>query len=270
MRLVGSGPTLLAVLLGISCGLTAQEKVCQGISNQLTLLGGYDIHYNNLVKMYSNCTVVLENLEITYIQEHRDLSFLSSVREVGGYVLIAINMVLTIPLANLRLIRGHTLYNGQYALAVIIQWWDIVDKSTNPSMLFTNQTYPRTCKRCHANCNGSCWTDGQQHCQTVTKLLCADQCPGRCLGTEPNDCCNKHCAAGCTGPRDTQCLVCKAFNDDGVCKANCPRLMIYDPASYQQAPNPNAKFSFGSTCVKSCPRKAAIPIPPFLYLERGK
>lgn len=55
---------------------SASLIVCQGLSNKLTLLGKYDDHYRNLVRMYSNCSVVLENLEITYIQEHHDLSFL--------------------------------------------------------------------------------------------------------------------------------------------------------------------------------------------------
>lgn len=50
--------------------------MCQGISNRLTLLATVDDHYNNLVRMYSNCTVVLENLELTYIQDYHDLSFL--------------------------------------------------------------------------------------------------------------------------------------------------------------------------------------------------
>ena len=51
-------------------------SVCQGLSNKLTLLGNYDEHYRTLVRMYSNCTIVLENLEITYVQQHHDLSFL--------------------------------------------------------------------------------------------------------------------------------------------------------------------------------------------------
>lgn len=50
---------------------------CKGMSNQLTLLGSHDNHYNNMVKLYSNCSVVLENLEITYTLEHHDLSFLN-------------------------------------------------------------------------------------------------------------------------------------------------------------------------------------------------
>lgn len=35
-----------------------------------------DNHYLKMKKMYSDCNVVLENLEITYIQENQDLSFL--------------------------------------------------------------------------------------------------------------------------------------------------------------------------------------------------
>lgn len=52
------------------------HAVCQGSNNKLTLLGTVEDHYQNLVKMYSNCTVVLENLEITYTSDQHDLSFL--------------------------------------------------------------------------------------------------------------------------------------------------------------------------------------------------
>lgn len=50
--------------------------VCQGVTNRLNLLGTKEDHYRNMVKTYSNCTVVLENLEITHMEDHRDLSFL--------------------------------------------------------------------------------------------------------------------------------------------------------------------------------------------------
>lgn len=51
-------------------------SVCQGTSNLLTLLGTREYHYESMVRMYSNCSVVLENLEITYTLENQDLSFL--------------------------------------------------------------------------------------------------------------------------------------------------------------------------------------------------
>uniref|UniRef100_A0A671Y6K6 Receptor protein-tyrosine kinase n=1 Tax=Sparus aurata TaxID=8175 RepID=A0A671Y6K6_SPAAU len=276
-------------------------SVCQGMSNQLTLLGSRENHYENLVRMYSNCSVVLENLEITYSLEHQDLSFLQSIQEVGGYVLIAMNEVATIPLDNLKLIRGQNLYEGQFALLVMsnynrnhssptvnytsglrqlqlsslneilkggvkmtynpllcyvetIQWWDILDRTSNPIMLFKTDNFTRNCQKCDPGCvNGSCWAPGPKHCQRFTKLQCAEQCSGRCRGPKPIDCCNEHCAAGCTGPRATDCLACRQFNDDGTCKDACPRPTIYDQKTHQEVNNPKAKFAFGATCVKACP-----------------
>lgn len=48
--------------------------------------------------------------------------------------------------------------------------------------------------------------------------------------------------------------ACRDFNDDGTCKDNCPPQTLYDPKTHQVVPNPNAKFTFGATCVKACPR----------------
>ncbi|XP_040921570.1 melanoma receptor tyrosine-protein kinase-like [Toxotes jaculatrix] len=302
----GGGAALLLLLLGRCCCTSPGRRVCQGMSNQLTLLGTRENHYDNIMRMYSNCSVVLENLEITYTLEHQDLSFLQSIQEVGGYVLIAMNEADTIPLVNLRLIRGQNLYEGQYALLVMsnynrnhssatlrytsglrqlqlsslteilkggvkmthnpllcntetIQWWDILDKASNPRMLFKNNTFAGTCEKCDPGCvNGSCWTAGPDHCQRFTKLQCAEQCSRRCRGPKPIDCCNEHCAAGCTGPRATDCLACRDFNDDGTCKDTCPPLKLYDPKTHQVVNNPNAKFTFGATCVKACPHNYVV------------
>lgn len=51
---------------------------------------------------------------------------LQSIEEVGGYVLIALNTASRIPLDNLRIIRGHSLYEGEFALAVLANY----DKAT--------------------------------------------------------------------------------------------------------------------------------------------
>uniref|UniRef100_A0A3Q1F4S2 Receptor protein-tyrosine kinase n=1 Tax=Acanthochromis polyacanthus TaxID=80966 RepID=A0A3Q1F4S2_9TELE len=271
--------------------------VCQGISNRLNLLGSKDDHYLNMVKTFSNCTVVLENLEVTHMEEHRDLSFLRSIEEVGGYVLIALNSASKISLENLRIIRGHTLYEGDFALAVLanydkdiekgtnqlhlnslteilkggvtfgknqlcnvetIQWYDIVSDDNKPKMELPIASNNPLCK-CDSSCfNGSCWASGPQNCQTLTKLNCAQQCSKRCKGPSPSDCCNEHCAAGCTGPRPTDCLACRDFQDDGVCKDSCPGLMRYDPNLHQLVPNPHGKYNFGATCVKSCPHNYVV------------
>eukprot|EP00066_Takifugu_rubripes_P008880 XP_003975413.1 PREDICTED: epidermal growth factor receptor [Takifugu rubripes] len=288
----------LTSLLCLCCCVLAERKVCQGITNRLNLLGSREDHYANMLKTYSNCTVVLENLEITYMEEDRDLSFLRSIEEVGGYVLIALNTVSKIRLDNLRIIRGHSLYEKKFALSVIanfnkstgqgtselllnslteilkggikisgkvlcnvetIQWYDIVNVETKPVMELPVASNNPQCQKCDSSCfNGSCWAPGPQNCQTLTKLNCAQQCSKRCKGTSPIDCCNEHCAAGCTGPRPTDCLACRDFQDDGVCKDSCPGLMRYDPNLHQLVPNPHGKYNFGATCVKTCPHNYVV------------
>uniref|UniRef100_A0A7N8WM26 Receptor protein-tyrosine kinase n=1 Tax=Mastacembelus armatus TaxID=205130 RepID=A0A7N8WM26_9TELE len=289
--------SLLHLSLSYCFFFSLSFTVCQGITNRLNLLGSKDDHYLNMVKTYSNCTVVLENLEVTYMEEHRDLSFLRSIEEVGGYVLIALNTASRIPLENLRIIRGHSLYEGGFALAVLanydkatgqgtnellltslteilkggvkfgtnhlcnvetIQWYDIVNSDTKPNMELPVASNNPLCK-CDSRCfNGSCWAPGRENCQTLTKLNCAQQCSKRCRGPSPSDCCNEHCAAGCTGPRPTDCLACRDFQDDGVCKDSCPGLMRYDPNLHQLVPNPHGKYNFGATCVRSCPHNYVV------------
>lgn len=51
-----------------------------------------------------------------------DILFLQSIQEVGGYVLIALNTASRIPLDNLRIIRGHSLYDGGFALTVLLNY----------------------------------------------------------------------------------------------------------------------------------------------------
>ncbi|XP_038157523.1 epidermal growth factor receptor isoform X1 [Cyprinodon tularosa] len=116
-------------------GVLAEKKVCQGFTNHLNLLGSKEDHYQNMVKTYSNCTVVLENLEITYVEEHRDLSFLQSIEEVSGYVLIALNTAPKIPLQNLRIIRGHALYEGKFALSVLANFETKTGQGTTELLL---------------------------------------------------------------------------------------------------------------------------------------
>ncbi|XP_051983795.1 epidermal growth factor receptor-like isoform X1 [Xyrauchen texanus] len=290
---------VFTLLLSMSLCATPEKKVCQGANNKLTKLGTVDDHYKILVKMYSNCTVVLENLEITYMTEKHDLSFLRSIQEVGGYVLIAMNTAPSIPLENLCIIRGHSLYNDKHALAVLqnfntrtgqgvnqlpltnlteilkggvnftsnnnlcnvetIQWTDILNMRRLPKIEEPIPSPERHCMKCDPSCyNGSCWAPGPQNCQRMTKVICAEQCSGRCKGEKPIDCCNEHCAAGCSGPKPTDCLACKDFQDEGTCKDACSRLMLYDPNTHQLAPNPDGKYSFGATCVKKCPHNYVV------------
>ncbi|TNN67471.1 Epidermal growth factor receptor [Liparis tanakae] len=228
-------------------------EVCQGITNRLNLLGSKDDHYLNMVKTYSNCTVVLENLEVTYMEEHRDLSFLQ----------------------NLRIIRGHSLYEGMFGLAVLTNYDKATSKVTSELLLTSLTEILKGGVKFGSNqpCNVETiqWNDivnvdskpkmvlplSISH-PRLTKLNCAQQCSKRCRGPSPSDCCNEHCAAGCTGPRATECLACRDFQDDGTCKDSCPGLMRYDPNLHQLVPNPHGKYNFGATCVKSCPHNYVV------------
>ncbi|KAL1790884.1 epidermal growth factor receptor, partial [Sigmodon hispidus] len=279
-------------------GALEEKKVCQGTSNRLTQLGTFEDHFLSLQRMFNNCEVVLGNLEITYVQRNYDLSFLKTIQEVAGYVLIALNTVENIPLENLQIIRGNTLYENTYALAVLsnygenktglrelpmrnlqeiltggvrfnnnpilcyvetIQWRDIVHSDFLSNMSMESQNHPRSCQKCDPSCpNGSCWGGGEENCQKLTKIICAQQCSRRCRGRSPSDCCHNQCAAGCTGPRESDCLVCHKFRDEATCKDTCPPLMLYNPTTYQMDVNPEGKYSFGATCVKKCPRNYVV------------
>ncbi|XP_064409383.1 epidermal growth factor receptor isoform X2 [Latimeria chalumnae] len=292
------GATLMAMQLLLLYAAARDKEACQGTNNKLTLLGNPEDHYNVLRKTYNNCEVVLGNLEITYMEPNHDLSFLKTIREVGGYVLIAINNVERIPLENLQIIRGHTLYEDETALAVLsnyqnqtgglrelmlrslaeilnggvkfnnnpmlchletIQWNDIVDVGRNSTLSLKFENNSAVCPKCDSSCSsGSCWGPGPESCQTLTKLICAQQCSGRCRGPAPSDCCHNQCAAGCTGPRESDCLECRRFQDGTTCKDNCPPLQRYDPTTYMMEVNPDGKYSFGATCVSSCPHNYVV------------
>ncbi|CAB1336717.1 unnamed protein product, partial [Coregonus sp. 'balchen'] len=52
---------------------------------------------------------------------------------------------------------------------------------------------------CHPSCGENCWGPGEEHCQILTKTVCAPQCNGRCFGTSPRD-----CSCEGTGPEHRQ------------------------------------------------------------------
>lgn len=87
------------------------DKICIGTSNHMT--GAvYDkaTHYQNLAERYRNCTSVIGNLEISWIDKGADLSFLEPIREITGYLLIAHVGVDKIRMPNLQIIRGTDLF----------------------------------------------------------------------------------------------------------------------------------------------------------------
>uniref|UniRef100_A0A665WXX9 Receptor protein-tyrosine kinase n=1 Tax=Echeneis naucrates TaxID=173247 RepID=A0A665WXX9_ECHNA len=266
--------------------------VCLGTDMKLALPSSLENHYETLKLLYTGCQVVHGNLEITHLHGNPDLTFLQGIVEVQGYVLVAHVSVDLVPLDNLRIIRGSQLYNSSYALAVLdntlngqglrtlrlrslteillggvyiwgnpqlcfpdpenIIWRDTLDEQNSHAKLHRLQPRASKCPNCSSTCGKSCWGETAEDCQHLTRINCASGCQ-RCKGRLPNDCCHMQCAAGCTGPKDSDCLACRHFNDSGVCKENCPPPNIYDTVTFQTKPNPNKKFNFGATCVKTCP-----------------
>lgn len=106
-------------------------KACFGTNIGLTNQGDAKFRYNQYKLRYTNCTQVIGNLEIVFLDEagaEYDLSFLSTIQEVEGYVLLAGNSVEYIPLTSLRIIRGEILFkteksqNSSYSLFVALNY----------------------------------------------------------------------------------------------------------------------------------------------------
>ncbi|KAG7520094.1 receptor tyrosine-protein kinase erbB-3-like [Solea senegalensis] len=265
------------------------EVVCPGTQNGMSSTGSQENQYNLIKERYDGCEIIMGNLEITQIERNWDFSFLKTIREVTGYVLIVMNHFQEIPLGQLRIIRGNSLYERRFALAVFfnypkdgsnglrqlglgnlteileggvqiinnkylsygpwIFWQDIIRDSSAAIDIRFNGERGP----CHKSCGDYCWGPNGDQCQILTKTVCAPQCNGRCFGTSPRDCCHIECAAGCKGPRDVDCFACRHFNDSGACVPQCPQTLIYNKQTFQMETNPNAKYQYGSICVSQCP-----------------
>ncbi|KAM9455172.1 receptor tyrosine-protein kinase erbB-4-like [Clarias gariepinus] len=238
------------------------------------------------------------NLEITSIEKNRNLNFLKSIREVTGYVLVALNQFDYLPLENLRIIRGTKLYEGRYALAIFlnyrrdeyaglrqlglnnlteilnggvyvdqnkflchvdtIHWRDIMRNPQAELLVVPSNNSGFTCKRCHRLCNGRCWGQQENQCQILTKTVCAEQCDSRCFGPYVSDCCHRECAGGCSGPKHTDCFACTNFNDSSACVTQCPQPYIYNPTTFQLEHNPKVRYTYGAFCVTTCPHNFVV------------
>ncbi|XP_074500456.1 receptor tyrosine-protein kinase erbB-3b [Sebastes fasciatus] len=286
------GVILLCVILSWrlqTASSQTDEVVCPGTQNGLSSTGSQETQYNLIKDRYDGCEIIMGNLEVTQIENNWDLSFLKTIREVTGYVLIAMNHFQEIPLGQLRVIRGNSLYERRFALSVFfnypkdgsnglrqlglanlteileggvqiinnkylsygpwIFWQDIIRDNSAPIDI----QYNGERGPCHKSCGDYCWGPNADQCQILTKTVCAPQCNGRCFGTSPRDCCHIECAAGCKGPLDADCFACRHFNDSGACVPQCPQTLIYNKQTFQMETNPNAKYQYGSICVSQCP-----------------
>ena len=116
-------------------------QVCIGTGVGFGLSGSQEYHYKGLKERYTGCTHVDGNLEITNLENTDnvtyDLSFLSQIEVVTGYVLIGLLNVETIPLHRLTLIRADSTFNVKdmdYGL-VVAATADQVSNDTDGSLI---------------------------------------------------------------------------------------------------------------------------------------
>ena len=66
--------------------------------------------------MFRNCTVVQTSVEIVFLNgpDDYDMSFLSSIREIKEYLLVYGNNFTSLPLTNLRLVRGRSFHKDHH------------------------------------------------------------------------------------------------------------------------------------------------------------
>uniref|UniRef100_A0A8B9H5C5 Receptor protein-tyrosine kinase n=1 Tax=Astyanax mexicanus TaxID=7994 RepID=A0A8B9H5C5_ASTMX len=196
--------------------------------------------------------------------------------EVTGYVLVALNQFDYLPLENLRIIRGTKLYEGRYALAIFLNYrrdgyFGLRQLGLkNLTEILNGGVYVDQNKfLCHADTIH--WQDivynpraellvvpSNNSGNSLTKMVCAEQCDGRCFGPYVSDCCHRECAGGCSGPKDTDCFACTNFNDSGACVTQCPQPFVYNPTTFQLEHNPKAKYTYGAFCVKKCPHNFVV------------
>ena len=104
-------------------------SVCSGTQMGLSYSGSLERHYLTLRRRYTGCTYVRGNLELTHLRDPEvkyDLSFLSTIRHVTGYVLVAlVARVHVIPLDRIQTIRGDEtfeLLGSECSLAVTLNY----------------------------------------------------------------------------------------------------------------------------------------------------
>ncbi|PAV79383.1 hypothetical protein WR25_20620 isoform B [Diploscapter pachys] len=179
-----------------------------------------------------------------------------------------------VSMPKLRVINKKPIYivkNPYMCYLNKIKWQELIDDDTSRLYLENNSEKCSDKKSfaCDASCpstsigNSSkmqhCWFRGAKHCQDTYRTNC--HCPGGCY-KDPKDgqpkCCDSSCLGGCYGDGPTKCLACKEVNDDGVCRATCPKPKQMDFQLGQLVDNPDGKYTHFKYCVKECPEEMLI------------
>uniref|UniRef100_A0A8C6LPM8 receptor protein-tyrosine kinase n=1 Tax=Nothobranchius furzeri TaxID=105023 RepID=A0A8C6LPM8_NOTFU len=188
-----------------------------------------------------------------------------------GYVLVAMNEAPTVPLVNLRLIRGQSLYEGRFALLVLSNYNKDNSSVTGGmrQLLLSNLTeilsggVKVTLNPLLCNMDTIQWSDivdksshSSIHQEADISTRQCDRCDSRCVNGScwaagPDHCqkftklvCAEQCSARCHGPKPVDCC-------NQHCAAGCT-----GPSATQCLACRD--FNDDGTCIDACP-------PPKIY-----
>ncbi|KAL4217037.1 Receptor tyrosine-protein kinase erbB-2 [Mactra antiquata] len=241
---------------------STRKKACYGTRNGFSFSGSLRYWYNLLRARYTGCTHVFGNLEISNIERaavpNIDLSFLSTIEVVTGYVIIVNVEADVIPFTNLRHIRAdkkYKMHGTDYALLVLLsdvrdglQMPKIKEISGNVMFYLWSSCYPQSivwdsitkgttnysnvkgleCDDCHPSCLDTdgqrrCWGPGKDLCQKANRMKCAWLCRnGSCFEKGILGCCHPDCLGCYDDWINTECEYCRHFRYRGRCLPECP------------------------------------------------
>lgn len=250
-------------------------KVCYGTANGFSRTGGFTYHYDRMRRIYTGCTFVHGNLELTHMERKGghayDLSFLENIEVVTGYVLILNTDVDVIPLTSLVQIRGESLFEfkgNHYAFSVILSYnrgglqmpalkeingnvmlshwstcftntiaWDVLTQGTVTEVY---EKKPIQCGECDPACTDGdgtrrCWGPGPGLCQKVDRIECNWLCR--------NGTCFEEGLLGCCHP---ECLGCT----DGWIDTACEYCRHYHFEGHCISNCPPETFPYMDLCIR--------------------
>eukprot|EP00057_Strongylocentrotus_purpuratus_P026898 XP_011681372.1 PREDICTED: receptor tyrosine-protein kinase erbB-4 isoform X1 [Strongylocentrotus purpuratus] len=241
--------------------------------------GARQQYYEELKDRYTNCTYVDGNLEISFLHEQEyDLGFLSSIREVTGYILILLTYSRVIPLTNLRVIRGTKLYDDKYALYVALTFHTGDPTIATEEMWLTSLHeilkgdvyFHQNNQLCYVEtiawddmqpglvANISMWDEHAQ--RNCSEHRCHESCNGHCWGPGEEHCqiltlkdCSSTCDYRCRGPTQADCC-------HRSCAGGCTNSSNAGCLACRQ-------FSLDNTCVETCPRRYEYDRNTFTNVE---
>ncbi|XP_033104828.1 receptor tyrosine-protein kinase erbB-4-like [Anneissia japonica] len=238
---------ILLIFVWFRVSVSQEAIYCKGTNWEDTEVDKYEAEarYRDMRQRFTNCTHVKGNVEITWQQNTSlSFSFLEDIREVSGYVLVTKSYLPYIPLPNLTVIRGESLFkdnalyvsynynenrtvtNEQQNIGILqLQLVSLQEILNGGVLIFKNH------ELCYASTID--WYDilanGTVPEVTYPFIRCNDchaSCNGRCWGAGPDMCqilnkvvCHSSCGNRCFGPGADECCD---SNCAGGCTASGP------------------------------------------------